>query len=144
MKTVRYDSRRAQVRLDQRSCRQSRGACGCECDIQYRGTRQMKSEASLYRLPGTKTGTVPQGRDMAAYSEMKEQLMCLYFVMVELELYLDVHPDCSEAIARYKCAVKEYEELAAVFERKYGPILARNNDCANEWLWVREPWPWEV
>lgn len=132
MRNARYDNRR-----DMRYA--APGVCGCRTN---RERRDIQGEEM--RMAGTKTGTIPQGRDMNAYCEMKEKLMCLYFVMTELELFLDGHPDDCAALARYKCAVKEYEELGAVFERKYGPLLARNNDCANEWLWVREPWPWEV
>ena len=128
MKNIRYNNRCANTWQNDNV--RSR----CRCDY---------ADAAEVRITGTKTRTVPQGRDMAAYCEMKEKLMALYFVMTELELFLDVHPENSAAIARYKCAVKEYEELASVFESKYGPLLARNSDCADEWLWVREPWPWE-
>ncbi len=129
MRNVRYNNRCAQPW--QRDAMETR-FCGD------------RSEAGKMRMPGTKTRTVPQGRDMNAYCEMRERLMGLYFVMTELELFLDTHPENSAAIARYKCAVKEYEELEAMYESKYGPLLARGSDCENEWLWVREPWPWEV
>lgn len=133
MRTIRYDNRRMEM------LRGTPGDCGCRMNDTHRCVKEDEM-----RMAGTKTGAIPQGRDMGSYRELKEKLMCLYFVMTELELFLDGHPDNCAAIARYKCAVKEYEELAAVFEKKYGPLLARNNDCANEWLWVREPWPWEV
>ena len=129
MRNVRYNNRCAGTWLNDSACNRCRSDC---------------TEAAEVRIVGTKTRTITQGRDMNAYCDMKERLMSLYFVMTELELFLDVHPDNSAAIARYKCAVKEYEELASVFEAKYGPLLVRNGNCANEWLWVREPWPWEV
>ncbi len=92
----------------------------------------------------TKTGTKPQNRMNDAFCNMREELMSLYFVIVELELYLDGHPNNKDALARYRCAVDEYTALCAKFEAEYGPIMARNNNSSNEWLWVKEPWPWEV
>ena len=139
MRNVRYDNRRLY--------RDGQSGCSCAENSTARRIDEWKAEsigASDYRMPGTKTGTWRDGWDKADRCEMKEKLMALYFVVVELELYLDTHPDNCAALARYKCAVKEYEELAAVYEKKYGPLLARHNDCPNEWLWVREPWPWEV
>ena len=70
--------------------------------------------------------------------------MSLYFVMVELELYLDGHPNNTEALARYRCIRAEYDALAVRYQKIYGPLLARNNDSETEWKWVKEPWPWEV
>ena len=96
------------------------------------------------KITGTTTGSPRAGRNMDNGCRMREELMALYFVMTELELYLDGHPDNCGALARYECTAREYEEMAVKYEEMYGPLLARNNGCTNEWLWVKEPWPWEV
>ncbi len=95
-------------------------------------------------MPGTKTGTVPNGRNRNDWCQMREKLQALYFVVVELELYLDVHPENAEALARYTCAVEDYKALAAEYEKLYGPLTACGNRSEKEWQWVRLPWPWEV
>ncbi len=92
-------------------------------------------------VPGTKTGTT---RYDGECTEMQKELMALYFVMVELELYLDGHPNNTEALARYRCVSSEYDALAMQYQKQYGPLLARNIDTDTEWKWVKDPWPWEV
>lgn len=92
-------------------------------------------------IPGTKTGTSRLGTECL---EMQKELMALYFVMVELELYLDGHPDNQEALARYRCISAEYDAMAVRYEKQFGPLLARNIGSETEWKWVKEPWPWEV
>lgn len=113
--------------------------------IQNRGyscpSVQRSAAARNTGIPGTHTGS--GDRNPAEKQRMERELMSLYFVMTELELYLDGHPDSRDALARYKCTVREYKELADRFEKEFGPILARNNS-ANEWLWAKDPWPWEV
>lgn len=96
------------------------------------------------RIGGTMIGTIPNGRNMNEWCQIRDKLASLYFVIVELELYLDGHPKNRDALARYKCVVEEYEELAECYEEKYGPLMARNNNSAKEWLWATNPWPWEV
>jgi len=96
-----------------------------------------------YRMPGTKTGVMPAGWNRNDFCQMREKLMALYFVVVELELYLDGHPDNADALARYRCAVNDYKAMAEKFEKQYGPLTAEGNRCENEWLWARLPWPWE-
>lgn len=64
--------------------------------------------------------------------------------LVDLNLYLDSHPQCKEG---FKC-FKKYQDLSnkarEEYQTKYGPLsissLANNADC---WTWVNEPWPWE-
>lgn len=106
-------------------------------------------DRSIHRCPaetktvtGTKTGTGMAHTPDAC--QLREELMSLYFVMVELELYLDGHPNSTEALKRYQCTVAEFKEVLSHYEKHFGPLFARNNDCEKEWRWVKTPWPWEV
>lgn len=132
---------RGYARRDDCALRERRGYigdfCGCETDSRFTGKQE-------YRRPGTKTGTFPDSRNTSEWCQMREKLMSLYFVIVELELYLDGHPDNTAALARYKCVVRDYKELAASYEKAYGPLTAMGNGSKDEWQWVRQPWPWEV
>ncbi len=121
------------------------------------GQRTVRSRMDMYadatprcdretspRFPGTKTGTGMHDHGSAEACRLREELMSLYFVMVELELYLDGHPNCTEALKRYRCTADEFKEATARYEAVFGPLYAKNNDCENEWRWVTTPWPWEV
>lgn len=119
-----------------------RNACG-RMDM-CPDTNSCYERASSPKIAGTKTGTGLSERNTAEACRLREELMSLYFVMVELELYLDGHPNNTEALKRYRCTADEFKEVTARYEAVFGPILARNNDCENEWQWVTTPWPWEV
>ena len=61
-------------------------------------------------------------------SEIILKIQELSFACVDLNLYLDTHPD--EAIRNYEC--------------KYGPLTNfgyGKSGCP--WQWVEQPWPWD-
>lgn len=65
------------------------------------------------------------------------------FALYELNLYLDTHPDCLEALKYFRqykelrnCAYDEYTSL-------YGSVTAIQNTDDLHWEWIDEPWPWE-
>ena len=57
------------------------------------------------------------------------------FAAWELRLYLDTHPDCSEALEAYwqLCRSANGWNYAIV----PGPVCG-------EWRWLDDPWPWEL
>ena len=66
------------------------------------------------------------------------------FVVTETVLYLDTHPHCRAALVHYYKYCKLYKEALAAYEAKYGPLTMYNNESADCWKWVSEPWPWEL
>lgn len=65
------------------------------------------------------------------------------FMLDEIVLYLNTHPDCVQAIDAYnhyrqlRCeAMRDYTEL-------YGPISKYDVNADNYWNWINKPWPWE-
>ena len=80
-------------------------------------------------------------------SEQEEamvNLSQLQFAMHELNLYLDVFPDDSEAIKRFIKYKKSYVEMLNDYENKYGSLevcdLNSNNLPFN---WESNKFPWE-
>lgn len=72
------------------------------------------------------------------------QIMELEFTAIELNLFLDTHPDSREALADYKAVNERLTALRAEYERQCGPLLpfsAGGDEC---WNWIEEPWPWEM
>ncbi len=69
--------------------------------------------------------------------------MALDFVIKELNLYLDTHPNDGDAFLMLKKMLALYEEGKAVYVRRYGPVRL---DCLKDfdsYVWVNGPWPWE-
>ena len=65
----------------------------------------------------------------------------LSFACVDLNLYLDTHPDDEKAICLHKEYCNKFEDLADKYQRIYGPLTIMF-PC-NKWRWLEEPWPWE-
>ena len=73
--------------------------------------------------------------------ELANKIKCYQFAVIELGLYLDVHPDDEKALCLHRKYCKELKELQDKYQRVYGPLTI-NFPC-NKWRWLEEPWPWE-
>ena len=71
------------------------------------------------------------------------ELMGLDFMIKELNLYLDTHPDDEEAFALLKTVIGLAEEGRERYVRTYGPITVKDLQNCSRYTWLRDPWPWE-
>lgn len=71
------------------------------------------------------------------------EIQVLSFVLVDINLYLDMYPGSQEGLDYYHKYNKLYKEAVDEFETKYGPITSGGVQSNEEWTWIREPWPWE-
>ena len=77
----------------------------------------------------------------------ENNLMCaiqMYdFYLYELNLYLDTHPNDSEALDLFKKTNEKREAAYKAYVSKYGPITAQQFTEGDHFSWVDGPWPWE-
>ena len=68
----------------------------------------------------------------------------LEFACLDLNLYLDTHPECEDALKDYNMFSTELTKLKNLYRRNFGP-LANFGSCPSQypWKWLSEPWPWE-
>ena len=79
------------------------------------------------------------------YYQMLEELQAVDFACVELNLYLDTHPDDLEAIKQYNTLTKKAKELRQAFEERFGPLMHFGHSYSvHPWAWIDSPWPWQV
>lgn len=72
------------------------------------------------------------------------ELQQLSFALVDLNLYLDTHPKCQEAVDDYNQLFQKYWELRGFYEKKYGPLSNFGYSPATyPSTWINSPWPWE-
>ena len=77
-------------------------------------------------------------------SDLILKIQELTFACVDLNLYLDNHPDDACAINMYNSFSKQLNEAMRSYECKYGPLTNFGYGKSNcPWQWVEEPWPWE-
>ncbi|MGN1319288.1 MAG: spore coat protein CotJB [Lachnospirales bacterium] len=78
-------------------------------------------------------------------NELLKRLTILDFLSVDLQLYLDTHPDDKDAIEKYNSVIKEADTIRAMLEKMNGPIYSfRSYSNDDEFSWVDNPWPWEM
>ncbi|SFI99754.1 spore coat protein CotJB [Thermoflavimicrobium dichotomicum] len=80
-----------------------------------------------------------------AQAEMLRNLQEIDFVLIELNLYLDTHPNDPQALEQYNYYARKRNKLRYQYETKYGP-LTHFGHSFNQYPcgWSEGPWPWEI
>lgn len=73
------------------------------------------------------------------------QIMQYKFALIELNLYLDTHPNDMEMIKLYNQYLNTEKQMCDKYESVYGPLTLDSKYLdKNTWVWKNSPWPWEV
>jgi spore coat protein JB len=79
------------------------------------------------------------------YYELLHEIQQIDFVILELNLYLNTHPNDQMAIAQYNECVQKSMHLKKNFEAIYGPLTSFGYSYSKvPWQWNKAPWPWQV
>ena len=73
---------------------------------------------------------------------MLKKLSSYQFMIHDLRLYLDTHPNDEKTMAKIDELNAEYMPLREKFENMYGPLTVKDQST-NHWCWIKAPWPWE-
>jgi len=77
--------------------------------------------------------------------EMLLRIMELEFTAVDLNLFLDTHPDDERALADFRSTTQHLMNAKMEYESTYGPLLNYGfGMTGRKWQWIDEPWPWEI
>lgn len=72
------------------------------------------------------------------------QVMQYKFTLIELNLYLDTHPNDIEALNLYNKYLTIEKQMSDKYESMYGPLTLDSDYLGkNTWNWKNSPWPWE-
>ena len=74
---------------------------------------------------------------------LADKIRELSFVLAEIQLYLDTHPDCSEALDFYRKHLEMRKKAAEEYTEKFGMLRHEDYIGQNKWQWTEGPWPWE-
>ena len=76
---------------------------------------------------------------------MARRLQTVEFSMYDIMLYLDIYPDCAEALAYFGKLREERDALRASLSKRCGrPVTACETDVEHGWTWIDSPWPWDT
>ena len=104
-----------------------------------------ESEEALAR------GTLFPGLDLPFMNIVNEkvpdmptaELMAIAFAVDELELYLDTHSNDKEAFELYQSFLALQKEARERYIARYGVITQCDQLGAEQYTWLKDPWPWE-
>jgi len=77
--------------------------------------------------------------------QMLLEIQRLQFTAIDLNLYLDTHPDDQQALNLYNSVVPQLKQCIESYEMVYGPLMhfgLATSQCP--WQWICSPWPWEM
>jgi len=75
--------------------------------------------------------------------KLLKEIRSVDFTCVDLQLYLDTHPNDQRSLALYNSNVQRSRMLHDTYERLYGPLTSFRSPSAYPWKWIESPWPWE-
>lgn len=71
------------------------------------------------------------------------ELMAIDFAIKELNLYLDTHPDDTDAFTTLKGLIGLSNEGREKYVKLYGPISIKDLENCASYTWLDSPWPWD-
>ena len=72
-----------------------------------------------------------------------KRLQICDFVLTEVGMFLDTHPNDREALAYYRKYLTLKKDTLAEYTSKYGTINRDHLHSEERWDWVDNPWPWD-
>lgn len=79
------------------------------------------------------------------FYQLLNELQAVDFVLVELNLYLDTHPDDAQALSQFGQFQRRKRILMQQYETNFGQIQEYGNSPAGQqWSWNDSPWPWQI
>ncbi|MDO4573527.1 MAG: spore coat protein CotJB [Clostridia bacterium] len=78
-----------------------------------------------------------------SYQALLQKIAEARFACVELQLYLDTHPDDEVAKADYLCYAEKLNQLITRYEQSCGPLMNFGQSPTAAGSWVFGQWPWD-
>lgn len=75
--------------------------------------------------------------------KLLKEIMAADFMLIDLNLYLDTHPNDQRAIMLYNQWVQQSMLLKQNYQRMYGPLTQNMFQSKCPWQWIQSPWPWQ-
>lgn len=78
-------------------------------------------------------------------NDLLKKITEVEFAAVDLNLYLDNHPEDSIALERFNEISRDAAKLRKAYEMSFGPLLNFGYSQSNSpWAWTDDAWPWEL
>ncbi len=75
-------------------------------------------------------------------ARLMREIQNLAFAKDEAILFLDTHPECTNAMNYYRDVIHELDMRMEEYQNKYAPIY-HEGSVGDDWRWARGAWPWQ-
>ncbi len=77
--------------------------------------------------------------------DLMKKIQEVDFALIDLNLFLDTHPQCKEALALFNELSYASENLKNEYQKNFGPLYATKSPDTVPFKWVDScyKWPWE-
>lgn len=76
--------------------------------------------------------------------QLLHEIDVLSFVVIELVLYLDTHPEDRDALRYFEYYKKMRSERSNEYAAEFGPLtIGQASGTGDVFEWAVQPWPWE-
>lgn len=84
--------------------------------------------------------------NICTQNEMMKKIQEVDFAIIDLNLFLDTHPECSEALELFTKLSATSKSLKSDYQSKYGPLYVTKAAPTVPFDWVDpcRKWPWEI
>ncbi|MBQ7624099.1 MAG: spore coat protein CotJB [Clostridia bacterium] len=66
------------------------------------------------------------------------------FALYDAALFLDTHPNDTEALAYFNKCKEDYNEASKAYGSAAGPLTMYQANGTDSFNWLKTPWPWEA
>ncbi len=76
---------------------------------------------------------------------LMNQIVQCEFILIDINLFLDTHPNDKRALEDYNAYAEQLEILKRKYVTQFGPIHNFGNSTVNSdecFTWVTQPFPW--
>ena len=84
----------------------------------------------------------------AQYYQILLELQSIDFVLIDLSLYLDTHPDDTKTYLQFVQFSRRRQSVIAQFESLFGSIRSSGSasqpSSAQAYTYASTPWPWQA
>ena len=77
--------------------------------------------------------------------QLLQKISEVSFAVYDIQLFLDTHPKCQEALDYYHKKIAERKKYMNEYAEMFGPLTSDDAMYSSEncWKWMTEPFPWE-
>ncbi len=79
----------------------------------------------------------------ASRESLMKNLQIMSFVLDDIALFLQTHPNDQAALRCYEKYMLLNREAEKEYMEMYGPLRDDNVYVTDRWTWADMPWPWE-